>query len=60
MASRSSTRMPASPVGTARSVGGHLLPGCTVFVGEVTIREMSDVELERVPDEITGLALWPL
>ncbi len=42
------------------AVGGHLLPGCTVFVGEVTIREMSGVELERVPDEITGLALWPL
>ena len=42
------------------SVGGHLLPGCTVFVGEATIREMSGVELERVADEITGLALWPL
>jgi uncharacterized protein len=42
------------------SVGGHVLPGCTVFVGEVTIREMSDVELERGPDEFTGLALWPL
>ena len=42
------------------AVGGHLLPGCTVFVGEVTIREMSGVDLERVPDEITGLALWPL
>jgi uncharacterized protein len=42
------------------SVGGHVLPGCTVFVGEVTIREMSGVELERVPDEVTGLALWPL
>lgn len=42
------------------SVGGHLLPGCTVFMVEVTIREMSDVELERVPDELTGLALWPL
>ena len=42
------------------SVGGHLLPGCTVFVGEVTIREMADVDLERLPDEITGLALWPL
>jgi hypothetical protein len=42
------------------SVGGHLLPGCIVFVGEVTIREMSDVDLERVPDEVTGLALWPL
>ena len=42
------------------TVGGHLLPGCMVFVGEVTIREMSGVDLERVPDEITGLALWPL
>jgi uncharacterized protein len=42
------------------SVGGHVLPGCVVFVGEVTIREMSDVELEREPDEFTGLALWPL
>ena len=31
------------------SVGGHLLPGCTVFVGEVTIREMSGVELEARP-----------
>jgi predicted DNA-binding protein with PD1-like motif len=42
------------------SVGGHVLPGCIVFVGEVTIREMAGVDLERVPDEITGLALWPL
>jgi uncharacterized protein len=42
------------------TVGGHVLPGCTVYVGEVTIREMSDVELQRVPDEVTGLALWPL
>jgi predicted DNA-binding protein with PD1-like motif len=42
------------------SVGGHVLPGCIVFVGEVTIREMGDIELERLPDEVTGLALWPL
>lgn len=40
------------------SLGGHLLPGCTVFVAEVTIREMSDVELVRHPDEVTGLSLW--
>jgi predicted DNA-binding protein with PD1-like motif len=40
------------------SLGGHLLPGCTVFVAEVTIREMSDVELVRHPDQITGLSLW--
>lgn len=40
------------------AVGGHLLRGCTVWVGEVTIREMTGVELERMPDELTGLALW--
>ena len=40
------------------SLGGHLLPGCTIFVGEVTIREMTGVDLIRTPDEATGLALW--
>jgi predicted DNA-binding protein with PD1-like motif len=40
------------------AVGGHLLRGCTVFVTEVTIREMTGVELERTPDEVTGLSLW--
>jgi predicted DNA-binding protein with PD1-like motif len=40
------------------TVGGHLIPGCTVWVAEVTIREMTGVELERTPDEVTGLALW--
>jgi len=40
------------------ALGGHLLPGCTVFVGEVTIREMTGVDLTRTPDEVTGLALW--
>ena len=40
------------------ALGGHLLPGCTVFVAEVQIREMTDVDLTRTPDEITGLALW--
>jgi predicted DNA-binding protein with PD1-like motif len=40
------------------SLGGHLLRGCRVFAAEVTIREMSDVELVRHPDEVTGLALW--
>ena len=43
---------------TGEAVGGHLLPGCEVFVAEVTIREMSGVELDRTPDEVTGLALW--
>jgi predicted DNA-binding protein with PD1-like motif len=40
------------------ALGGHLLPGCTVFVGEVQIRVMTGVDLVRSPDELTGLALW--
>ena len=40
------------------ALGGHLLPGCMVFVGEVQIREMTGVDLTRSPDELTGLALW--
>jgi hypothetical protein len=43
---------------TGAAIGGHLLRGCEIFVGEVTIREMTGVELERTPDEVTGLALW--
>jgi predicted DNA-binding protein with PD1-like motif len=41
-----------------QAVGGHLSRGCTVFVAEVTIREMTDVDLVRTPDELTGLNLW--
>lgn len=40
------------------AVGGHLLRGCEVFAAEITIREMTGVELTRTPDEATGLALW--
>jgi len=40
------------------AVGGHLLRGCEVWAAEITIREMTDVELIRTPDELTGLALW--
>jgi predicted DNA-binding protein with PD1-like motif len=40
------------------TLGGHLVRGCTVFVAEVEIREMTGVELTRTPDEVTGLALW--
>jgi uncharacterized protein len=43
---------------TGATVGGHLLLGCEVFVAEITIREMTGVELVRTPDEVTGLALW--
>ena len=40
------------------AVGGNLLRGCEVFAVEFTVREMTGVELERTPDEVTGLALW--
>ncbi|MGH2382623.1 MAG: PPC domain-containing DNA-binding protein [Candidatus Limnocylindria bacterium] len=40
------------------TVGGHLLPGCEVFAGEVMIRELGNVSLVRQHDEETGLALW--
>jgi len=40
------------------AVGGHLLRGCEVWAAEITIREMTDVDLVRTPDELTGLALW--
>jgi len=40
------------------TVGGHLLPGCEIFAGEVMIRELGDVSLVRQNDESTGLALW--
>ncbi|MGI8998267.1 MAG: PPC domain-containing DNA-binding protein [Candidatus Limnocylindria bacterium] len=40
------------------TVGGHLVPGCEVFAGEVMIRELGGVSLVRQPDELTGLALW--
>jgi predicted DNA-binding protein with PD1-like motif len=43
---------------TGAAVGGHLLPGITVFVGEFTIREMTGVELVRTHKEEFGLALW--
>jgi predicted DNA-binding protein with PD1-like motif len=43
---------------SGKAVGGHLLAGCEVFVAEITIREMTGVELIRTPDEVTGLALW--
>jgi len=39
-------------------VGGHLLRGCEVFAAEIMIREIAGVELVRMPDASTGLALW--
>jgi predicted DNA-binding protein with PD1-like motif len=43
---------------TGACVGGHLLKGITVFVGEFTIREMTGVELVRTHQEEFGLAMW--
>lgn len=40
------------------TVGGHLLRGTEVFVGEVQITELTDVSLVRTFDEQTGLALF--
>jgi len=40
------------------TVGGHLRPGCTVWVAEVHITELTDVDLQRTHDEITELDLW--
>jgi predicted DNA-binding protein with PD1-like motif len=39
-------------------VGGHLLRGITVFVGEFTIRELTGVDLVRTHQDEFGLALW--
>ena len=43
---------------TGACVGGHLLRGCEVFAAEIMIREIAGVELVRMPDAATGLALW--
>jgi predicted DNA-binding protein with PD1-like motif len=40
------------------TVGGHLLRGTEVFVGEVQITELTDVSLVRTFDDETGLALF--
>ena len=43
---------------TGACVGGHLLKGITMFVGEFQIREMTGVDLVRSHQEEFGLALW--
>lgn len=43
---------------TGSTAGGHLLPGCVVWVAEVMVQELTNVELVREHDEATGLALW--
>lgn len=39
--------------------GGHVLPGCEIFVAEVILWEFEGAKLERFPrDDCSGLALW--
>jgi len=42
-----------------RGFGGHLMPGCEVFVAEVILWEFEGARLERRPQaDCGGLALW--
>ncbi|MDH7513174.1 MAG: DNA-binding protein [Clostridiales bacterium] len=44
-----------------RAWGGHLLPGCPIFVAEVVILALEGSKKERLPQpELSGLSLWPL
>jgi predicted DNA-binding protein with PD1-like motif len=39
--------------------GGHVMPGCEIFVAEVTLWEFEGARLERRPQaDCGGLALW--
>jgi predicted DNA-binding protein with PD1-like motif len=42
-----------------RAFGGHMMPGCEIFVAEVVLWEFEGARLERRPQEdCGGLALW--
>lgn len=42
-----------------RGFGGHVMPGCEIFVAEVMVWEFEGPRLERKPrEECGGLALW--
>ena len=42
-----------------RAFGGHMMPGCEIFVAEVILWEFEGARLERRPQEdCGGLALW--
>ncbi|MGQ9673319.1 MAG: PPC domain-containing DNA-binding protein [Candidatus Aminicenantales bacterium] len=44
-----------------RAWGGHLLPGCRVFVAEVIIISLEGARLKRFSQpNLPGLFLWPL
>jgi len=45
----------------ARAWGGHVLPGCRVFVAEVILSSFKGEKKERLPQpDFPGLALWSL
>ena len=42
-----------------RAFGGHVMPGCEIFVAEVVLWELEGARLERCPrEDCGGLALW--
>ncbi len=43
-----------------RTIGGHLAAGTKIFAAECLIEELTGEELERLPDQATGLSLWPI
>lgn len=44
-----------------RAFGGHLFPGCCIFVAEIIILSLKGAKRERLPQpDLSGLALWPL
>lgn len=43
-----------------KSFGGHLMEGTVVFAAEFVVEEFEGEDLERKPDETTGLTLWEI
>jgi predicted DNA-binding protein with PD1-like motif len=42
-----------------RAFGGHVNRGCRIVVLELKVQELFGETPERVPDDVTGLSLWP-
>ena len=42
-----------------RAWGGHLFHGSRIFAAEALLLRLQGQPLERRPDPVTGLALWP-
>ena len=48
----------AALAGHGGTIGGHVVPGCTIFACELILQELVGEDLERACDEQTGLPLW--